>query len=350
MARLGLAVDIGTSNIAGYIVDLDKPKDRFYLSIKNSQSAHGADVITRLTFARDEKNTKALHKLLVGDINDLIFALCKRIRINRKRIETAYVAGNTVMLHLFLGLDVSGFRAYPYRSLVDGAVSIKASDIGIRAGQKTSFVTLPPISPYLGSDVTAGIVYAGMHRLSSVKFLVDLGTNAEMVLGSRKGLWAASAAAGPAFKGKDIVLGSHMISAVADMLRKGEIDRTGRGEGLISQQDIRSFQLAKGAVNAALRILMDKARIKESGISKVLLAGLFGEKIIVKDAVETGLIPNLGKNKVRAIGNSSLEGAKAVLLNPALLKEAEDIAGSVRTVELPLESSYQQEFLKSMNF
>ncbi len=352
MARLGLAVDIGTSNLAAFIVDLDKPKDRFYLSISNSQSRHGADVVTRLTFARDQKNSHALQKLLVSDMNNIIFALCKKIRINRKRIETVAVSANTVMLHMLLGLDLSGFKAYPYRSLIEGPVTVKASDIGIVAGPSTKLLTLSPVSAYLGADVTAGILYTKMQSMSSPKLLVDLGTNAEMVLGSKDGLWAASAAAGPAFKGREILLGSHMISAVARMLRSGQIDRTGRVivPGPVPQQDIRGFQLAKSAVISASKILMSVSGIKPGKISKILISGLFGEKINIKDALATGLIPDIGKNKVRAIGNSSLEGTKTVLFDPGLIEEAERVAKSVKAVELPLETAYQEEFIRNMDF
>ncbi len=352
MARLGLAVDIGTSNLAAYIVDLDKPKDRFYLSIKNSQAKHGADVITRLTFARDKKNLDILQKTAAGDINNLIYALCKRIGINRKRIDRIVVSANTVMLHFLLGLNVSGLKTYPYVSSVSGTARVKASDIGIAAGADTLLVALPVISPYLGSDVTAGVLYTKMHKLSGVKFLLDLGTNAEMVLGNKYGLWATSAAAGPAFKGKEILLGSHMISAVAGMLRSGVIDRTGRllQQGPVSQEDVRAYQMAKSAINAAFGVLIERSGISADRISKMLIAGLFGEKINIGDAVWTGLLPNIGKNKLRAIGNSSLEGAKMIMLNPGLLAEAESIAAQVKPVELSMEKGYQEKFISGMDF
>lgn len=352
MATLGLAVDIGTSNLAAYIVDLDKPKDRFYLSIKNSQGKHGADVITRLTFASDEKNVCVLQKFLINDLNNLIQALCRKIRINRKRLDRIIVSGNPIMLHFLLGLDVDGFKTYPYTFGIEGVVEITAEKIGIVSSKNTKLVVLPAISPYIGSDITAGILYCGMNKTSSKKILIDLGTNAEMVIGNKDRLVATSAAAGPAFKSKDIVLGSHMISAVAKMLRAGEIDKNGKimDNADVSQQDVRSFQLAKGAINAAIEILLQKSGYAISDISKILLAGLFGEKINIQDAIDTGLIPKVPKTKVRSIGNSSLEGAKTVLLKPELLAEAEDIAKHVKTAELSLEKEYQNRFLQNMNF
>ncbi|MFA5104433.1 MAG: ASKHA domain-containing protein [Candidatus Margulisiibacteriota bacterium] len=382
MATLGLAVDIGTSNLASYIVDLDKPKDRFYLSIKNSQSKHGADVITRLTFASDKKNARILQQLLVNDLNNLIYALCKKISINRKRLGRIVVSGNPIMLHFLLGLNVDGFKTYPYRSEIKGIVEISAEKIGIASSKQAKLIVLPVISPYIGSDVTAGILYCGMNKTSSKKILIDLGTNAEMVIGNKDNMFATSAAAGPAFKGKDIVLGSHMISAVAKMLRGGEIDKNGKtmdaviarslatkqsppSMGLlrpdrigsrndcherVSQQDIRSFQLAKGAINAAIEILLQKSGYSVSDINKILLAGLFGEKIDIQDAIDTGLIPKVQKTKVRSIGNSSLEGTKMVLLKPELLAEAENIAKSVVPVELSMEKDYQERFVKNMLF
>ncbi len=355
MAKLGLAADIGTSNIAAYLVDLDKQKDHRAISIKNSQAKHGADVITRLTFASGEKNRKTLQQLIVNDLNNIIHALCKRIKINRKRLDRIIVSGNPIMLHFLLGINTDGFKTYPYRSEIEGVIEIKAEDVGITSSKVTRLIILPSISPYIGSDITAGILYSGMDKNSSKKILIDLGTNAEMVIGNKDSLIATSAAAGPAFKGKDIVLGSHMISAVAKMLRSGKMDKNGKlstdeSPDQVSQQDIRNFQLAKGAINAAIEILLQRSGCSISDISKILLAGLFGEKIEIRDAIDTGLIPKVPRTKVHSIGNSSLDGAKMILLNPKLITETENIARRVKTVELSLEKDYQEKFIANMNF
>ncbi len=353
MAKLGIAVDIGSSNIAGYIVNFDKPKDFFYLSIKNSQTKHGLDLITRLTFCRDSKNQKVLHDILINDLNNLIFGLCKKIRVNRKRIEKIVVSANTIMLHFLLNLDISGFKSYPYISQISGTTIIEDVNLfGIKAGKNTKIILLPPISPYIGADITAGILFTRMHKVSAVKFLIDLGTNAEMVLGNKNTLIATSAAAGPAFKSKDILLGSKFISSVAKMLKEKDIDETGKivGYSDVSQEDIRNFQLAKSAIRSAFEILTEKLGIDYDKISKILIAGLFGKRINAADAVITGLIPFLGKNKVRSIGNSSLEGAKIVLLRPDRLSEAEEIARKVLPVELNFEKKYQELFIKNLNF
>jgi len=385
MAKLGLAVDIGTSNIAAYLIDLDKQKDHRAISIKNSQAKHGADVVTRLTFASGENNRKILRQLIVNDLNNIIHALCKRIKINRKRLDRIVVSGNPIMLHFLLGLNTDGFKTYPYKPEIEGIVEIKAEEVGITSSKAAKLIILPSISPYIGSDITAGILYCGMDKSSSKKILIDLGTNAEMVIGSKDRLIATSAAAGPAFKGKDIVLGSHMISTVAKMFRSGEIDKSGklstnviarseatkqsppsmgllrgvhpapsgaRNDGFdqVSQQDIRNFQLAKGAINAAIEILLERSGYSISDINKILLAGLFGEKIDIQDAIDTGLIPKVPRTKVRSIGNSSLDGAKMVLLNPKLITETENIARQVKIVELSLEKDYQEKFIANMDF
>ncbi|MCX5749283.1 MAG: ASKHA domain-containing protein [Candidatus Saganbacteria bacterium] len=368
MANLGLAVDIGSTNIAGFMIDLDKRKDHFSLSIKNSQASHGSDVVSRLTFASQKQdNVKALQKQVVTDLNNLIFALSKRLHINRKRLSKIIVSGNTIMLHLLLGLDISGFLKYPFKSEIKGPVEINAEEIGVVASKKTKLITLSVISPYVGADVVSGILYTGMHKLSGRKLLIDLGTNAEIVLGNKDRLIAASAAAGPAFKGKDIVLGSEIISSVARMLKNGLIDKNGnlkqskgnplplgegKGEGckVLSQDDIRSFQLAKGAVRAGIEILMEKYGINLSDVKKILIAGLFGKKIDRQDAITTGLIPSVPRTTVRAIGNSSLGGAKKVLLDPGLLEEVKQIAKTAEPVELSLEKGYQERFIFRINF
>lgn len=354
MAKLGLALDLGSTNIAGYMVNLDKPKDFASVSVPNSQSKHGADIVTRLTFAANSPGgTADLRSLIVNDINNIIHALSKRLKVNRKRLDRIVVAGNTVILHFLLGRPVEGLLSYPFKSALEGTVSINAEEIGIVASKKTKLILLPAISPFIGSDAVAGILYTKMNRTSSKKLLIDLGTNAEIILGNKDKIIAASAAAGPAFKTKEVTLGSALISGVAGMLDSGAIDKTGRitkAAGGITQQDVRSLQLAKAAVNAAVKILLNKSGWSVSDLSKILIAGLFGEKIDKKDALKIGLIPPVGPNSIRPIGNSSLGGAKMVLMEPSLLEEAVKVAGSVEHVELSGEKAYQDEFIAAMDF
>ncbi len=354
MAKLGLAIDLGTSNIAGYIIDLDKPKDHFACSIPNSQTKHGLDVISRLTYAKAIESTKELQQLVVNDINNLIYVLCKRIRINRKRIDRIVISANTVMLHFLLGADPSGLYAFPYRSQLADNDKLLACDFGIVSSKSTKLVIIPAISPYVGGDITSGILYTGMHVLSSKKLLLDLGTNAEMVIGNKDSLFCTSAAAGPAFKSKNIPFGSKTIEIVASALQDAYVDKTGRvldeHNFALSQDDVRAFQLAKAAVRAGIKILMDKSGISIDDIRKILIAGFFGEKINTRDAQVTGLLPQGQKNICRAIGNSSLGGAKKVLLKPELLKDVADIARKCRHIELSQQVPYQALFLKYASF
>lgn len=348
MARLGLALDLGTTNICGFIIDFDKPQDHFTQSLKNSQNIHGLDTITRLTYlASAHGSAKKLQQLIVNDINNIIFVLCKKIRINRKRISKIIVSGNNFVIHTLLGFDTSKFSSYPYESKLKDSVSIEAHEIGIVASKKSILITLPVISAYVGSDVVAGIIYANMDQISSCKFLIDLGTNAEIVFGNKEMLYAASAAAGPAFRSRNIPLGSKMISKIAQMLREGHIDKTGR---LVTVDDIRALQLAKGAIRAAIQILLEKSNRRIDDVRKILISGLFGEKINRDDAIQIGLVPKVNKNLIRSIGNSSLGGAKQILLNEKLLDRAHEIAHKTQHIELSLESDYQKKFLENLDF
>lgn len=349
MARLGLALDLGTTNICGFIIDFDKPQDHFASSLKNSQNIHGLDTITRLTYlASSHGSTKKLQQLIVNDINNIIFALCKKIRINRKRISKIIISGNNFVIHTLLGLDTSKFASYPYESKLKDSVSIEAHEIGIVASKKTILITIPVISTYVGPDAVAGIMYANMDQISSCKFLIDLGTNAEIVFGNKKMLFATSAAAGPAFRSRNIPLGSKMISKIAQMLRDGQIDKTGNAES--SRDDIRALQLAKGAIRAAIQILLEKSNKSINDVRKILISGLFGEKINREDAIQIGLVPKVNKNLVRSVGNSSLGGAKQILLNEKLLSRAHEIAHKTKHIELSLEADYQKNFLENLDF
>lgn len=352
---LGLAIDIGTTNIAGFLINLDKRRDFCSLSIRNSQFVHGFDVTSRLTYVMNTGDHLKLHKSLVRDINNLIFALTKKLRINRKRLEKIIVCGNSVMLHLLFNYDPSGLAVYPFNSKIKESLSVLAGDLGIVCGKDTILTSLPVISAYAGADVVSGILYTGMHLKSSKKILVDLGTNAEIVFGNKDKLVCTSAAAGPAFKSKIIPFGSDIISLVADMLRKGIIDKTGKyltdkKNAALSQDDIRAFQLAKSAVRSGIEILVEKLGCNKDDISKVLVSGFFGEKIKAADALKTGLMPDYGKNKVRPIGNSALGGAKMVLFDPSLLKAADEIVNKCEHVELSLEKGYQERFLSNIGF
>ncbi len=354
MARLGLAVDVGTTNIAGYVVNLDKPKDFRYLSLRNSQTKHGYDVVSRMTFASaNEKNPSLLQKLIVNDLNNLIHLVSNELKVNRKRLETIIVSANTVMLHFLFGVDISGINSFPYDSKIKGSVNIKASDIGVVASRNTKIISLPVISPYVGGDVVAGIIYSGMNNVLSKKILLDLGTNAEIAIGNRECIYVTSAAAGPAFKSRNIPFGSDMIAMISKMLKNKEIDNTGRlliESSVISQQDVRAFQLAKGAVNAGIEILLQRSGGGIDKVNKILLAGLFGEKIYRQDAIDVGLVPRVDKKKIRAIGNSSLEGAKKILLNMKLMETAEKISNEAKHIELSLEHNYQDLFISNINF
>lgn len=388
---LGFALDLGTTGMAGSLLDLDTGERVSSGTCPNPQARHGADVISRLAFAlKSRENALTLREEALGAARGLMRSLCEVVPTLLSRVSSGAVVGNTAMHHLLLGLDVSSLSRAPYVPASRQATTLDVPGL-------PPMYAVPVIAGFVGSDSVAGAVSTGLLGGGKApRLLIDLGTNSEVLLWTGDRLMVASAPAGPAFEGGEIsqgmlavpgaiqsvradresgeldvstiddapargICGSGLIDAVAALLETGILDRgglirSGASSAAITprvsltQKDIRAFQLAKGAVRAAVDSLLDDAGLPYSAVSEILLAGAFGARVNPDSAVFTGLLPPVSPGVVRPVGNTALAGAEMVLLSPDAMREAEDIADRATHLELALRPSFQEMFLEAVQF
>jgi|Deesub1362A_J573_1020465.scaffolds.fasta_scaffold01164_10 uncharacterized 2Fe-2S/4Fe-4S cluster protein (DUF4445 family) len=409
----GLVIDIGTTTLVVSLVDLNSGKEVDTVSDLNPQVTYGHDVVTRITQVKREKgNLFRLQKMLVSALGEMIQSLCQKHKAFPENIYEVAVAGNTCMMHLFLGFDPVPLALAPYTSLIERSLYIDAKELGFKNLPQAKLYILPPISPYVGADITAGILATDLCSYKEPTLFIDIGTNGEIALKTRNETLACSTAAGPAFEGMNIscgmraekgaiegvtleedgpkirtiggdeprgICGSGLIDIVAELREKGVIDSRGRfssetagylgrllreengkkhfilfenGERkiFISQKDIRQVQLAKEAIQAGINLLLQAADLKTEEIQRVFIAGAFGYHLKAASLVKIGLLPEEWEDKVSFAGNTAKTGSLLVLLDKVLRKEAERIAKSVKTLDLVTHPQFERDFIKSMLF
>ena len=405
----GLAVDIGTTTVVCYLVDLLKGKVLDFYSFVNPQKKFGADVISRIDFAKaKEDGVFVLQKEIIKCINEAIEILTGRLSISKNEIYKAVFVGNPTMLHFLLGIDPLTIATSPFVPVFADKIEARAQDLELEINKNAVVKVLDSVSAYVGADIVAGILSTKMHKSEKICLLLDLGTNGEMVLGNKQFMIAASAAAGPAFEGVNItcgmnassgaidsikikdgkvefttiengqpkgICGSGIVLAVAYMLEEGIIDETGRfcedakerykhnfeqvnGQTAffitdsiyITQKDIREIQLAKAAICAGIRAMLKQSGISDDDIENVFLAGGFGNYINPWAAVRIGLIPQRLKDKIRSAGNTAGNGAILALLSSKLEEEFEEIKNRVRYIELSSFPEFNELFVECMVF
>ena len=414
----GVAIDIGTSKIVCHLVDLHDGKSLAVGSLENPQLAYGEDVISRIRYCMIRRSgLKELRAVVIDAINFIIGELCKKVGINRNNIYEAVVVGNTAMHHIFLGIVPNYLALSPYVPGVRRSLNVKARDVGLLINSGANVYLPPIIAGFVGADAVADIIATGMIESDDIVMLIDIGTNTEVCLGNREVIWTASCASGPAFEGAHIrfgmkaipgaiehvkiipksngydvkysvigdtrpvgICGSAMIDVIAELLKNGIIDRSGRfvqdkedarikvgkdgkefiiaysdeteigRDIVITQKDIRQIQLAKAAIYAACKVLMRKAGISEADIRRVYIAGAFGRHIDAENAKIIGLLPNVPSGIVEFVGNTAVAGARLLLKSRIARKYAEELLKIARYVELTVEPEFSQEFLKATYF
>ena len=422
----GLAVDVGSTTIAGHLVELGSGKVLASSGAMNPQIRFGEDLMSRVSYVMMNPGGDVdMTQAVIAAINSLIEDVSQQASIASEDIlELSFVA-NPVMHHLLLGINPVELGGAPFALTTDEALTLDASSMGVRAHPQAKAYLLPCVAGHVGAD-TAGVVLSEQpQHLDELTLLVDVGTNAEIVLGNSKRLLACSSPTGPAFEGAQIsggqraapgaiervridpdtleprfsvigsdtwsndpafvtdtasigvsgICGSGIIEVVAEMFLAGIIDTDGVIQGAlasknarveanertfsyllhegdvtvrITQNDVRQIQLAKAALYAGVRLLMD--RLGVDSVERIRLAGAFGSHIDVKYAMVLGLIPDCNLDNVSSAGNAAGTGALMALLDRNARRNIEQVVRHIEKVETAVEPDFQQHFVEAMAF
>jgi uncharacterized 2Fe-2S/4Fe-4S cluster protein (DUF4445 family) len=406
---LGLAVDLGTTKLAGYLVDLETGQTLAMAGAMNPQIAYGEDVMARIAYAMEgEEQATTLREVVVGAINDLAQDLCTQSGHLPGEIVEAVVVGNTAMHHLFLGLPVKQLGLAPYLPAVSDALDVKAREVGLAMAPGSYVHLLPNIAGFVGADHVAMILSTQIGEAEGAMLGLDIGTNTEVVLRANGRLISCSTASGPAFEGAHIkdgmraaegaierlrittsgveyqtignappvgLCGSGVLDAVAQLRQVGVLDERGNmgdhpgvrrtrhgpefvlvtapqgGNGrevVITRGDVGEIQLAKGAIRAGINILLDEAGLSEQDIDRVIIAGAFGTYIEVSSAILIGMFPPLPVERFNQVGNAAGMGAKLALVSKVQRARAAEIARQVEYIELTNDKRFVDEFARAM--
>ncbi|NLX12687.1 MAG: DUF4445 domain-containing protein [Phycisphaerales bacterium] len=392
-AGLGIAVDVGTTTLVAQLVDLTSGQVRAVQSALNPQARFGGDIMTRVQHALTDDGREELRRIIHHEIGRLIALLLHAPECPAQPLSVITLAGNTVMHHLFCGLDVRPLSAYPFESESLGAQRFSAKDMGWSVPGDPTVCFLPCIGGFVGSDILAGILATSLHDSETVVGLVDLGTNGEIVIGNRDKMICASTAAGPAFEGARIEMGmraatgaiaevhlenngwkchvlgnaparglcgSGLVDAAAAGLELGIIQPSGRlnGDGTpwqlmppvaLTQKDIRELQLAKGAIAAGFQILKEQWADEAQELGRLYLSGAFGNYINRGSARRIGLL-DFPLEQIVPAGNTSLLGAKLALFRDPDELDFRPLLGRIEHLSLSVHLRFQEVFAESMLF
>lgn len=426
---LGLAVDVGSTTIAAHLCDLASGNILASEGMMNPQIRFGEDLMSRVSYIMMNPGGDVEMTSAVRDaVNELVTKLCEAAEASRDDIFDIAFAGNPIMHHLLLGIDPVELGGAPFALASGIAMEGFARDINIDLNRGARYYALPCIAGHVGADAAAVVLSEAPHLAEEITLIVDVGTNAEIILGNRERLLAASSPTGPAFEGAQIrcgqraapgaiervridretlepkfkiigsdlwsnedgfaeaaadigisgICGSGIVEALGEMFLSGIITRNGvidgkmvartsrvRAEGrtfswvlyegdgelagiVITQEDVRAIQLAKAALHAGVRLLMDHLEIEE--IERIVLAGAFGSHIDPLYALAIGLVPDCSVDKVVSAGNAAGTGTRIALLNAAARAEIEAVVRRVEKVETAMEPKFQEHFVEAMAF
>ena len=406
--NFAVAVDLGTTTVVAHLLDLTNAKTIDTEAIYNSQINFGEDYIRRIIYAEENNAFDEMQNRIVHDVNNLIATLAARQKIDLHEITAVICAGNTAMVHFLLNLDPTRIRREPYVASAGFVPPIRAAEAGIQINKRGLLYCLPSVAAYVGSDIVAGVLTTRIYTKKRTCLFIDIGTNGEVVLGNRDWLVCASSSAGPAFEGSGVkhgmragagaieklnflgdgsigfktignthpvgICGSGLLDTLAELFTNGIIDRTGRfkangdtrltqgDEGLqfqlvppsndhqeivITQGDINNLVRSKAGVFAAIRVLMESTQTKPEDLAAVYLAGGFGNFLNVQQAVTIGMLPDIPLEKIQFVGNTSIAGAKTVMLSRKALAKAEEIAKSMTYFDLMSHPGYMNEFIRA---
>jgi uncharacterized 2Fe-2S/4Fe-4S cluster protein (DUF4445 family) len=406
---LGLAVDLGTTKIAGYLMDLAGGTVLASQGLMNPQIAYGEDVVSRISRAmKSPDEAQQMQALVVEALNQLAGDLTRAVDATPADIVDAVVVGNTAMHHLLLRLPVRQLVLAPYVPAVSHAVDVKARDLGLALAAGAHVHMLPNVAGYVGADHVAMILGTQLWQAEETVLALDIGTNTEICLAHQGHLTSVSCASGPAFEGAHIkhgmraapgaieglrivgdhveyqtigdappvgLCGSGILDALAQLYRHDIVDRSGRmgehprvrkrdniaefvlfehdaGEErptlVVTQKDVRELQLAKGAIRTGIQAMLEANALTDTDIERIVIAGAFGSYIDVSSAIAIGMLPSLPLERFQQVGNAAGTGARLALISRAQREAATDFAGRVRYIELASVPNFHALFSQSL--
>jgi uncharacterized 2Fe-2S/4Fe-4S cluster protein (DUF4445 family) len=407
---LGLAVDLGSTKVAGYLVDLRTGKTLAAHGMMNPQIAYGEDVMARLTYVvQQEEGARQLQGIVVAGLDDLACTLCKRAGQVPEDIVEAVIVGNTAMHHLLLGLPTEQLGSAPYVAALSEACELAARDIGLRCAPDMFVHILPNIAGFVGADHVAMLLGSGVYKAQDAVLGLDIGTNTEVALKVGDRLLTCSTASGPAFEGAHIragmraapgaiervwigqervsyqviddlppvgLCGSGILDAVGQLRKIGLLSDMGamsldhprarmgergpefvivpRAESgnehdiVLTRGDVSEIQLAKGAMRAGAEILMQEAGITVDDLDRIVIAGAFGSYIDVGNALQIGMFPPLPIERFEQVGNAAGVGARLALISAEQRELAREVAARAQYVELTNDPRFPVAFTEAM--
>jgi uncharacterized 2Fe-2S/4Fe-4S cluster protein (DUF4445 family) len=418
--KFGLAIDVGTTSVVTTLIELESGEQLASVSSLNPQAVFGGDLMSRIAFAQfNPSNLRKLHTRIVGLLNQHVAEVCRTSGVLPQWIYKAVIVGNTCMHHLLLGIDPSHVGLAPYAPVMRHATVLPARDLPLRIAPEARVCLLPLVAGFVGADAVAVALATRLADSPALRVAVDIGTNGEVLLGSRERLLACSAPAGPALEGAQIrhgmrgaqgaidratvnddvrvhtigetpalgICGSGLIDLLAGLLDAGVIDWTGlirveardslppalrervamrgeerlfvvlhageagaRAEIVLTQDDVRQVQLAKGAIASGIAMLLHVAAVPLGRVEELMLAGGFGNYLSIASAIRIGLIPALPLHRVRYVGNAASLGAQICLLSEAERARADAVAARIEHVSLAAHPDFEQLFVDAMNF
>jgi uncharacterized 2Fe-2S/4Fe-4S cluster protein (DUF4445 family) len=426
----GLAIDVGSTTVVAHLCDLRTGQVISTKSAMNPQVRYGEDLMSRISYSNSEpQGLNRMNRSIVQTLNELAENATVAVGLTPQDITDVVIVGNTVMHHILLGIDPKQLGVAPFALVTYSALDIKARDLNLQLHPGCRVHTLPLIAGHVGADNVGVMLAESPTEYEGTSLVVDVGTNAEIILGDRDQVLVASSPTGPAFEGAQVthgqraapgaiervridpeslepqikvigssewmklkagessrvevnptgICGSGIIEAIAEMYLAGIINARGHfivskadqsprivlsgrtaeyilvnkefsatgSPIVITQNDVRAIQLAKAALYAGTKLLMDHRGVER--VDRVILAGAFGNFISPFHAMVLGLIPDCDLDNVFAVGNAAGDGARLALINLGLRKKAVRLARSANYVETPLESSFQDEFVAALN-
>jgi uncharacterized 2Fe-2S/4Fe-4S cluster protein (DUF4445 family) len=412
VSPFGLAIDLGTTTVVVYLVNMLDGQIVAAASGHNRQAECGDDVINRIVCA-EKDGVKKLSRMVLATINALIGDVLDSAGIDAAQVKNVVVSGNTTMAHLLLQIEPRYIRREPYIPTVTEFPILKAGEIGFKTNPIAAVFTMPGPASYVGGDIVAGVLYTGLHREDPLTLFIDVGTNGEIVLGNKEWMMTAACSAGPAFEGGGIrwgmraeegavekvaidpetfepvwstvddqsprgICGSGMIDLISELLNAGIIDRSGRFQSdmdhpriskikdeavyilvpadqtamneeiVFTESDIKTLIYSKGAVYAGFTTLLNEAGMDLSMIDRIIIAGGFGQYLDIDKAIGIGLLPDIERTRFTYTGNSSIAGAYMALLSSTYRQETAQISNAMTYIDFSSNSRYMDEFTSAL--